>query len=81
MFRNSVVRRKLIIISMAMLLLAAVTVVLIPKKARADEGAPFRGTFTVAFWVMPKYSRRLFLWKCAHGRYGGSTRERSLVAR
>lgn len=53
MFRNSVVRRKLIIISMAMLLLAAVTVVLIPKKARADEGAPFRGTFTVAFSVMP----------------------------
>lgn len=53
MFRDSVVRRKLAIISIGLILLAAATVVLIPKRARADEGTPFKGTFTVAFSVMP----------------------------
>ena len=54
MLRNLVSRRNLILISLGLLILAAVTVVLAPQKALADdEGTPIKGTFTVAFSVMP----------------------------
>lgn len=53
MFRNLVSRRNLLLISLGLLALAAVTVVLAPKGALADEGVPIKGTFTVAFSAMP----------------------------
>lgn len=54
MLRNLVSRRNLILISLGLLILAAVTVALAPQKALADdEGTPIKGTFTVAFSVMP----------------------------
>jgi hypothetical protein len=54
MLRDLVSRRNLILISLGLLILAAVTVVLAPQKALAhDEGRRIEGTFTVAFSVMP----------------------------
>jgi hypothetical protein len=53
MLRNSVSRRNLILISLGLLVLAAMTVVLAPKGALADEGVPFKGTFTAAATVTP----------------------------
>jgi len=53
MFRNSVSRRNLALISVGLLLLVATTAVLVPKGARADEGVPFKGTFTAAASVTP----------------------------
>jgi hypothetical protein len=48
MLRNSVSRRNLILISLGLLVLAAMAVVLVPKGAQADAGVPFKGTFTAA---------------------------------
>jgi hypothetical protein len=53
MFRNLFSRRNLVLISFGLVLLAAMSFVLAPKRARADEGAPIKGTFTVAFSVRP----------------------------
>jgi hypothetical protein len=53
MFRNLVSRRNLVWISLGLLLLAAMSFVLAPKRARADEGRPIKGDFTVAFSGMP----------------------------
>jgi hypothetical protein len=53
MLRNGVSRRNLILISLCLLVLAAATVVLAPKRARADEGRPIKGIFTAAFSVTP----------------------------
>ena len=53
MLRNLVSRRNLIFISVGLLVLAAMTIVLAPKGARADEGMPIKGTFPVAFLVRP----------------------------
>jgi hypothetical protein len=46
MFRNLVSKRN---VSVVLLALAAVTLALAPKAARADAGAPFKGAFTVQF--------------------------------
>ena len=48
MFRNLVSRRNLLLISLGLLVLAAMTVVLAPKRTLADEGMPIKGNFTVA---------------------------------
>jgi hypothetical protein len=53
MFRNLFSRRNLVLISFGLVLLAAMSFVLAPKRARADEGTPIKGTFTVAFSVRP----------------------------
>jgi len=53
MFRNSVSRRNLILISAGLLALITMAVVLAPKRARAEEGVPFKGTFTAAASVTP----------------------------
>jgi hypothetical protein len=53
MFRNSVSRRNLALISVGLLLLVATTAVLVPKGALAEEGVPFKGTFTAAASVTP----------------------------
>jgi hypothetical protein len=47
MRRTSVSRRKLMTISVGLWVLAAMTVVLVPKRALADKGVPLRGAFTV----------------------------------
>lgn len=60
MFRNLVSRRGLILISLGLLVLAAVTIVLAPKAVRADEETPIKGTFTVAFSVMPNTANDSF---------------------
>ena len=49
MLQNSVSRRSLILISLSLLVLAAMTIVLAPKGAQANEGVPIKGNFTVAF--------------------------------
>jgi len=49
MLQNSVSRRSLILISLSLLVLAAMTIVLAPKGAQANEGGPIMGNFTVAF--------------------------------
>ena len=49
MSRGSVSRRNLTVISLGLLLLAAMTISWAPKSARADDGMPITGTFTVAF--------------------------------
>jgi len=53
MFRNLISRRNLVLISSGLLLLAAMSLVLVPKRTRADEGARIKGTFTAAFSGMP----------------------------
>jgi hypothetical protein len=53
MSQNSVSRRNLILISLSLVVLAAMAVVLAPKGALADEGVPFNGTFTAAASVTP----------------------------
>jgi len=53
MFRNLVSRRNLILISLGLLVVAAISFVLAPKRARAHEGTPIKGNFTVAFSGMP----------------------------
>jgi hypothetical protein len=53
MFQNPVVRRNLAFISLGLLLLVAMTVVLVPKGALADEAVPIQGTFTAAASVTP----------------------------
>jgi hypothetical protein len=54
MLRNAVSRRNQILISLGLLVLAAaVTAILAPKGARADEGMPIKGIFTAAFSVTP----------------------------
>lgn len=53
MFRNLVSGRNLVLISLGLSLLASMSFVLAPKRARADDGAPIKGTFAVAFSVMP----------------------------
>lgn len=53
MLRNSVSRRNLLLISLGLLVLAAMVVVLAPKGALAEEGVPFKGTFTAAASVTP----------------------------
>jgi hypothetical protein len=60
MFRNFLSRRNLILFSVGLLILAAMTVVLAPKGARADEGERIKGTFTAAFSVMPNTSGDTF---------------------
>ncbi|MHB8500507.1 MAG: hypothetical protein ACYDCG_07530 [Candidatus Acidiferrales bacterium] len=52
MSRNPISRRNLLLISLGLLILAAMTVVLAPKGARADEGVPIKGNFTVAVTVI-----------------------------
>jgi hypothetical protein len=49
MLQNSVSRRNLILISLGLLVSAAMNVFLVPKAALANEGVPIKGTFTVAF--------------------------------
>jgi hypothetical protein len=53
MFRNLISRRNVVLISLGLLLLAAMSLVLVPKRTRADEGARIKGTFTAAFSGMP----------------------------
>jgi hypothetical protein len=53
MLRSLVSRRNLILISLGLLILAAMTVALMPKAALADEGMPIKGTFTVAYSGTP----------------------------
>jgi hypothetical protein len=53
MSRTLVSRRNLVLISLGLLVLAAATAVLAPKRARADEGRPIKGIFTAAFSVTP----------------------------
>jgi hypothetical protein len=53
MLRNLVSRRNLILISLGLLILSTMTVVLVPKGARAEEGMPIKGTFSVAYSVTP----------------------------
>jgi hypothetical protein len=53
MFQNLISRRNLVLISSGLLLLAAISLVLAPKRTRADEGAHIKGTFTVAFSGRP----------------------------
>lgn len=53
MFRNLVSSRNLALISLGLLGLAAVTIVLAPKGARAEEGMRLKGNFTVAFSGRP----------------------------
>jgi hypothetical protein len=53
MFQNLVSRRNLIFISLGLLVMAGMSIVLAPKGARADEGTPIKGDFTVAFSGMP----------------------------
>jgi hypothetical protein len=60
MFQNLVSRRNLIFISLGLLVMAGMTIALAPKGARADEGRPIKGTFTVAFSVMPNTSGEAF---------------------
>ncbi len=52
MLRNSVSRRNLILISMGLLVLISMAVVLAPRGALAEEGVPFKGTFTTAASVI-----------------------------
>ena len=52
MFRNLVSRRNLILISLGLVVAVVMGFVLAPKRARADEGAAIKGTFTVAFSAM-----------------------------
>jgi hypothetical protein len=49
MLQNLVSRRSLILISLSLLVLAAMSIVLVSKGAQADEGVPIKGNFTVAF--------------------------------
>lgn len=60
MLRNSVSRRSLILISLGLLVVPGMTIVLGPKGARADEGKPIKGTFSVAFSVMPNTTSASF---------------------
>jgi hypothetical protein len=53
MFRNLISRKNVVLISSGLLLLAAMSLVLVPKKTRADEGMPIKGTFAAAFSGMP----------------------------
>ncbi|HVH73017.1 MAG TPA: hypothetical protein VNB49_18165 [Candidatus Dormibacteraeota bacterium] len=53
MFRSFVSRRTIVLISLGLLMLAAMTIVLAPKGALADGGMPLKGNFTVAFSGMP----------------------------
>jgi hypothetical protein len=53
MFQNLFSRRSLIVISLGLLALVAVTIVLAPKTTRADEGRHIKGTFTVAYSGTP----------------------------
>jgi len=57
MFRNRVSRRNLLLISVGLLILTAMSIILAPKSARAEEGMPkgipIRGTFTVAYSGTP----------------------------
>lgn len=53
MFRNLDLRRNPVLVSLGLLAVAAMSLVLLPKGTRADEGGPIKGTFTVAFSGMP----------------------------
>lgn len=53
MFRKPISRRNLLLISLGLLVLAAMTFVSAPKGALADEGVPIKGTFTAAASVTP----------------------------
>jgi hypothetical protein len=53
MFRNSLSRRNLILIFTSLLVLVTIAVVLAPRGALAEEGVPFKGTFTAAASVTP----------------------------
>jgi hypothetical protein len=48
MLRNPVSKRNLILISFGVLVLAAMTIALTPKRAMADEGVAIKGNFTVS---------------------------------
>jgi hypothetical protein len=48
MLRNPVSKRNFILISFGVLVLAAVTIALAPKRAMADEGPAIKGNFTVS---------------------------------
>jgi hypothetical protein len=53
MLRNSVSKRNLTLISLGLLILAAMAVILAPKRSRADEGGQVRATFTVTYAGIP----------------------------
>jgi hypothetical protein len=53
MFRNRVSKRNLLLISVGLLILTAMSIILAPKRARAEEGIPIRGIFTVAYSGTP----------------------------
>lgn len=53
MLRNVVSRRSLVLVPLLSLLLVFITVVLAPKRTRAQEGVTLKGTFTVAFSGTP----------------------------
>lgn len=48
MLRNAVLRKHLTFISLSLFLVAAMTVVLAPKRVIGNEGVPIRGNFAVA---------------------------------
>ena len=52
MLRNSVSQRNLILISAGLLILSAMTVVLVPKRALTGKGVPIKGNLTVALTVI-----------------------------
>jgi len=53
MFQSIISRRNQILITLGLLVLAAVAIALAPKAVRADEGTPIEGTFTVSFSALP----------------------------
>jgi hypothetical protein len=53
MFRKLLSRRNLLLSSLCLLMLAAMTVVLVSRGALADEGMPIKATFTVAYSGTP----------------------------
>jgi len=56
MLRHSASRKNLALICVALLFLAAMTAVLVPKRAFADEGVPIKGNFTVTFTIVQNAS-------------------------
>jgi hypothetical protein len=56
MLRHSASRKNLALICVALLFLAAMTAVLGPKGAFADEGVPIKGNFTVTFTIVQNVS-------------------------
>jgi hypothetical protein len=57
MLRSLLSRRNLLLISLGLLVLAVMNIILAPKGAKAEEGAPIKGTFAVAASVTPNTGR------------------------